>query len=307
MRTHLRWSLLLLTAAVLAAAFNAGRADDEKKDEKKPAAALERKDIDGMAYKTLRDVINAGAETYNAGDVAGCWRLYEGALMMLKPMLDHRPELQKAIDDGIAGAGQNPFMDRRAWVLRGVIDKVRKETGPSSGTPGPLPVVKKDDEGKKTLPAPEKPATAKDEGKTASPVTKPSPGESTAKIWDRLGGAENVARIIDDFYQAVKDDKDVKFFRKANYVPTKEEVNTLKENMTAFISSISGGPLKYEGKGMKEAHKGMAITDKEFDAAAKDLAAALRKNGVKLDDAKEFMQKVEATRAEIVEKKDGDK
>src|SRR5262249_5161724 len=147
----LRWSLLLLTAAVLAAAFNAGRADDEKKDEKKPAAALERKDIDGMAYKTLRDVINAGAETYNAGDVAGCWHLYEGALMMLRPMLDHRPELQKAITDGIANARQNPFMDRRAWVLRQVIDKVRNETNPSPRPAQlPMPKAKKDDENTKT-------------------------------------------------------------------------------------------------------------------------------------------------------------
>src|SRR5215831_4873210 len=130
MRTHPRWNLLLLTAAVLAAALNAGRADDEKKDEKKPATPVERKDIDGIVYKALRDVINSGAEIYNAGDVAGCWHLYEGALILLKPMLDHRPELQKAITDGIANARQNPYMDRRAWVLREVIDKVRNETNP---------------------------------------------------------------------------------------------------------------------------------------------------------------------------------
>jgi hemoglobin len=307
MCTHLRWSLLLLGAVVLAVTLNAGRADDDTKDDKKPPP-VERKEIDAIAYKTLRDVINRGAEVYNAGDVNGCWRLYEGALLMLKPMLDHRPELQKAIDDGVAGAVQTPLMDRRAWVLRGVIDRIRKETGPGTGMPAPIPMpeVKKDGEAKKN-PLPEKPAAGKDdESKKPAPAPKPA-DQAKDKLWDRLGGEENVARILDDFYQAVKDDKDVNFFRKPNVVLTKQEVNDLKEKMKAFISSVSEGPLKYEGKDMREAHKGMGITDKEFDAAAKDLAAALRKNNVKLEDAKEFMQKVEATRPEIVEKKGGDK
>lgn len=310
MRAHPRWSLLLLGAVVLAVALNAGRADDDKKDDKKPPP-VERKEIDATAYKTLREVINRGAEVYNAGDVNGCWRLYEGALLMLKPMLDHRPELQKAIDDGVAGAAQTPFMDRRAWVLRGVIDRIRKETGPNAGTPGPMPVIKRDDEVKKN-PLPEKPPVAnkerEKEGEEKKPAPAPKPTDQAKdKLWDRLGGEENVARIIDDFYQAVKDDKEVNFFRKPNVVLTKQEVNDLKDKMKAFISSVTGGPLKYEGKDMKEAHKGMGITDKEFDAATKDLAAALRKNNVQLEDAREFMQKVEATRPEIVEKKGGDK
>ena len=35
---------------------------------------------------------------------------------------------------------------------------------------------------------------------------------------------------------------------------------------------------------MKEVHKGMKITNEEFDAAAKDLKDALMKNGAKADD-----------------------
>ncbi len=306
MRTHPQWSLLLLTTAVLAAVLQAGRADDNKQDETKPAAAGEHKDIDRLAFKALRDVINNGAEMYNAGDVAGCWRLYEGGLILLRPMLEHRPELQKTISDGIANARQNPFMDRRAWVLREVIDKVRNDLNPNP-KPAHLPKPKprpeeekngKSEEKKKEIP----PADKKDGEKKEPSATKP-PEKPVGTLWSRLGGEDKVASVVDDFWDAVKNDKNLRFFRKPGETPTPKQVNDLKTKIIAFISSVTEGPIQYTGKTMKEAHKGMEITDKEFDTVAKHLEDALKKNGVKDDDIKELMRKLNATRPDIVEKK----
>ena len=36
--------------------------------------------------------------------------------------------------------------------------------------------------------------------------------------------------------------------------------------VTEMVCWAAGGPQKYTGKNMKEAHKGMGITDAEFDA-----------------------------------------
>jgi truncated hemoglobin YjbI len=292
MHTHLRWSLLLLSAAVLAAALNAGRADDEKKT----SAAVERKEIDGLAYQALRDVINRGAEMYNTGDVAGCWRLYEGALMMLRPMLEHRPELQKAISDGIAAAGQNPFMDRRAWVLRDVIDKVRLETNPKP-KPAPIaaPKTKKDDEKKNDTPPVPK------EGDKKEPPPAKSSEKPLGKLWERLGGEDKVSKAMDEFWDAVKDDQDHKFFRKLGESPTPDQIKDLKDKLKAFINAVSGGPLADQGKTTKEALRGMGIPDKELDALAKRLAEALKKAGATDDDAKELLKKLEESRKDIVE------
>jgi hemoglobin len=280
---------------VLAAALNAGQVGDDQNEEKKTPAAEEGKEIDGIAYKALRDVINAGAEIYNAGDVSGCWHLYEGALLMLRPLLEHRPELQKTITDGLANAQQNPFMDRRAWVLREVIDKVRNETNPNPRPASiPAPKAKKDDDKKKDAPPPAR----KDDGvKKEASAVKPA-----APLWERLGGADKIASVLDDFWAAVNNDKDLKFFRKPGEVPTKAQVNDLKEKMKTFISSVTEGPLTYSGKSMKDVHKGMGITGQEFDRVARHLEDALKKNGVKLEDVKEFMGKVNATRADVVEK-----
>ena len=99
---------------------------------------------------------------------------------------------------------------------------------------------------------------------------------------------------------AGKDPK-VNFWRDPTKVPSKEEVADLKKHLVEFVSSATGGPLKYEGKSMKEAHKGMKITNDEFDAAAADLKEALEKNGAKADDVKAVLAAVETTRKDIVE------
>ena len=59
-------------------------------------SATETKAEDALVYKTLRDVINEGADMYNAQgryknmdrDYAGCYHLYEGALMVAKPSMN---------------------------------------------------------------------------------------------------------------------------------------------------------------------------------------------------------------------------
>ena len=133
----------------------------------------------------------------------------------------------------------------------------------------------------------------------------PPPGQT---LWDRLGGEANVAKVVDDFVNAAAKDPKVNFFRDPTYQPSKEQVAALKKKLVEFVSSATGGPLKYTGKDMKEAHKGMKITDAEFDAIAVDLKAALEKNGAKADDVKAVLDAVEGTRKDIVEVKGtGDK
>src|SRR5262249_54843850 len=98
---------------------------DEKAD------APDKKAVDAMLYKTLREVINRGAEVYKSGDHAGCYRIYEGALLATRPLLEHRPDLQKAIDKAMDDAGKQGVMWQRAFALRGGIDKIREDTNPN--------------------------------------------------------------------------------------------------------------------------------------------------------------------------------
>src|SRR5437667_126947 len=67
---------------------------------------------DTAIYNSLRDVINRGADVYNRGDPAGCYRIFEGSLTTLKPLLGHRPDLQKVIGTALANADADPVVWR---------------------------------------------------------------------------------------------------------------------------------------------------------------------------------------------------
>jgi hemoglobin len=258
-----QWGLACLVALGLTAASRA--ADKPPKLDTATKAEANDKDRDGQINQTLRDVINRGAELYNTGDPAGCYHMFRGSLMTVRPFLDHRPDAQKAIDAGLAAAERNPDFRRRAWALRRVLDGVRAQVA----------------------------------GK----------GEETAKatLWQRLGGEPGVKQIIDDWFALAAPDPKVNFSRDGKFKPTDKQVAHLKKLAVEFVSQASGGPLEYTGKSMKEAHKGMGITDKEFDAIVADLIKALTKNRVKAADIEAVVGAVEKTRKDIVEaKKDDD-
>jgi hemoglobin len=207
-------------------------------------------------------------------------------LVTLGPLLDHRPEWQKLIGDSLADAQRNASIGQRAFVLRGVLDKIRSDINP-----------KKPDVGTKAPPLIGSPG--------APPSVPPGTGGSPAgkTLWDRLGGEPTVTKVIDDFVDLAATDIKVNFDRDGKYKLEPTAVAAFKKQMVAFASSATGGPIKYEGKNMKDAHKDMGITEAEFNALAADLKRALEKNGVKPDEAKAVLDLVESTRKDIVQPK----
>src|SRR6266508_3611087 len=105
-----RWSAAL---AALALALVAVGAHSRKTDDPQPAPAAKG---DAAVYKQLRTIINRGAGLYNAGDYAGCYRLYEGSLITLEGVLEHHPDLQKVIATRLKQADRDPVMWRRAFT-----------------------------------------------------------------------------------------------------------------------------------------------------------------------------------------------
>src|SRR5207244_4698193 len=105
-------------------------------------------------------------------------------------------------------------------------------------------------------------------------------------LWDRLGGEKNVKKVVKDFVKIAGDDPKVNLTRDGKYKLDDKTLKVLEKTVVVFVSSATGGPYQYTGPSMKEAHKGMGITDAEFDAAAADLKIALEKNGAKKADIK---------------------
>lgn len=106
-----------------------------------PAAGTQA--LDKAIAASLRDAHDRGADLYNmAKDYAGAYRLYEGALVAVKPLLAHRPEVQKAIATGLASASRDPDVARKAFLLHETIEKVRADLKGTGAAPKKTPETK---------------------------------------------------------------------------------------------------------------------------------------------------------------------
>ncbi len=70
--------------------------------------------------------------------------------------------------------------------------------------------------------------------------------------------------------------------------------------MAQFISSDTGGPVKYTGEDMATAHKGMGITKEEFDAIATHLDDALETFDVPADERETVLEEIASYEDAIV-------
>jgi hemoglobin len=125
-------------------------------------------------------------------------------------------------------------------------------------------------------------------------------------LYDRLGGEDAIKAVIDDFVGRAAANPKVNFTRKGTPVewkPTPEAVDHLKKKLVELVGAVTGGPQKYTGRGMKEVHKGMMISQDEFDALAGDLKATLDKFKVPAKEQDELLKIVASTAPDIVEKK----
>ena len=95
-------------------------------------------------------------------------------------------------------------------------------------------------------------------------------------LYKRLGGKKAIAAVVDEFVARVAADKRINGFFKATASDPKR-LAKFKANLVDQICQGSGGPCKYTGKSMKAAHKGMGITDADFNALVEDLTGALDK------------------------------
>ncbi len=74
----------------------------------------------------------------------------------------------------------------------------------------------------------------------------------------------------------------------------------LKYHVTSMVCQASGGPEKYTGRGMKESHQHLNITENEWKAMLADFRKVLDKFKVPEPEQKELIAIVESTKKDIV-------
>lgn len=119
-------------------------------------------------------------------------------------------------------------------------------------------------------------------------------------LYDRLGGVYAIATVVDDFIERLL----VNDVLNAN--PAIKEARDrvpkagLKHRVTEMVCMATGGPCKYTGRTMKESHKHLNITGKEWDAMVADFKVTLNKFNVPEKEQNELIAVVGSTKKDIV-------
>lgn len=104
-------------------------------------------------------------------------------------------------------------------------------------------------------------------------------GEAPRSLYDRLGGKEAIAKVVDLFVANVGADTRINaFFANTDDAGFAHLKAMLVDQICDAASA--GTACKYTGKSMPEAHHGMKITQEQFDALVEDLVKALDAAGV---------------------------
>ena len=115
-------------------------------------------------------------------------------------------------------------------------------------------------------------------------------------LYDRLGGKPAITAVVDDFVGNVAGDARInQFFARTN-------IPRLKTMLVDQICEASGGPCKYTGKSMPEAHRGMGVTDADFNALVQDLVKSLDKFKVPEREKSELLSALGGLKPQIVGK-----
>src|SRR2546427_613167 len=122
-------------------------------------------------------------------------------------------------------------------------------------------------------------------------------GGQPPSLYKRLGGREGIALVVDDFVANMVADSRVNK-RFAGMPPT--AVFKLKSNLADQICDATGGPCSYLGRDMKTTHKGMSVSEAEWNATVENLTKALDKHGVGAREKSELLGLLGPMKGEIV-------
>lgn len=118
-------------------------------------------------------------------------------------------------------------------------------------------------------------------------------------LYTRLGGYDAIAAVTDDFIGRLATDKSLSRFFVGH---SQDSLGKIRQHVIDQICAATGGPCAYTGRDMKTSHKGLGITEAEWNASVVHLTATLDKFKVPAKEKSELLGIVSTLKKDIVEK-----
>ena len=93
-------------------------------------------------------------------------------------------------------------------------------------------------------------------------------------VFQQFGGKPGIDKVVGDFLPLLLADVRIN----ENFKDV--DMERLGVLLAEQFCQLTGGPCKYSGKQMQEAHRDMQLNNAQFNALAEDLQLAMEKNGI---------------------------
>jgi hemoglobin len=112
-------------------------------------------------------------------------------------------------------------------------------------------------------------------------------------LFERIGGEQMIAEVVDDFYARVLADPELKpFFRNTS-------IDKLRSMQREFFGAALDGPITYTGKPLSHVHHGRGITKHHFTLYVNHLLDTLRERGINDQDVTDIISRIRIYADEI--------
>jgi hemoglobin len=114
-----------------------------------------------------------------------------------------------------------------------------------------------------------------------------------------LGGAYKIAAIVSDLIDRLQTNQVINANSKIKRI-NRPAMPGHKFEFTLMVCSLAGGPQKYAGRTLPEAHQSLEITKKEWAAMLSELKTVLDKHKVPPTEQREFIALIDGTANDVV-------
>jgi hemoglobin len=119
--------------------------------------------------------------------------------------------------------------------------------------------------------------------------------ESSKALYFRLGGVDGIRAVVDEMVgRMAADGRIEQFFVRIDF-------RRFKQQLVVQICELSGGPCRYRGRSMTQAHRGLRIRPAHFEAMIEDTRDALKAAQVGERERHELLSVLRGLKPEIVE------
>jgi hemoglobin len=134
----------------------------------------------------------------------------------------------------------------------------------------------------------------------AAPAALQAQVADDAPLYDRLGGLPAIALVVDDFMDEFIADPLILSNPAVRERKSPEAAPFIKFQVTSLVCELSGGPCRYTGPDMRQAHEGLNVSEAEWDRMVEIFAGTLARHRVPERETEELFGLMGPAKADIV-------